>query len=427
VEDLVVQKFRGVWAGCRKDAYGTFSLDGTRKGPKVGGRAVTIREPLTDTLFAGHLDGSAPIGLVPISPPDKCQWGVIDVDDYSFDHEKFRNAVARYRLPVIHCRSKSGGAHLYFFLDAPIEARDLRNELERIAAELGYRGSEIFPKQPNVQEGEVGNWINLPYADSERTVRYAISHETGESIDLEDFIDLVESRRLTLAQLQEVRAVNEEIEEEDDLFMGGPPCLPAIASNGVPEGTRNAVLYNVGMYLKKRFPKEWAEKISEYNQKIMQEPLGAKEVHTLARSCAKGSNFTCKSEPLKSHCQSKVCATRKFGVGEGGEFEFPAIQSLQKVSTEPPTYFMRVEGHEEIRLELRSGDLMSFRAFRQRVFEQLNWYPPSLSPKMFDEIMRDATEKMQEIPMEAEESLYAGAKGATLPASQGLPDRPEPV
>ena len=45
------------------------------------------------------------------------------------------------------CRSKSGGAHIYLFIDEPVSASLLQRKLRQLAASIGFGQAEIFPKQ----------------------------------------------------------------------------------------------------------------------------------------------------------------------------------------------------------------------------------------------------------------------------------------
>ncbi len=57
-----------------------------------------------------------------------------------------------------------------------------------MAIVLGYEGSEIFPKQTEilVERGDTGNFLNLPYYDGTKGLRYAID-DNGNAITLEQF------------------------------------------------------------------------------------------------------------------------------------------------------------------------------------------------------------------------------------------------
>jgi hypothetical protein len=44
------------------------------------------------------------------------RWGCIDIDSYAgFDHQKLINKIKQFKLPLVVCRSKSGGAHVFLF------------------------------------------------------------------------------------------------------------------------------------------------------------------------------------------------------------------------------------------------------------------------------------------------------------------------
>ena len=51
----------------------------------------------------------------------------------------------------------------------------MQNTLKKIAKVLGYEGSEIFPKQTEilVERGDTGNFLNLPYYNETKGLRYA--------------------------------------------------------------------------------------------------------------------------------------------------------------------------------------------------------------------------------------------------------------
>jgi hypothetical protein len=44
------------------------------------------------------------------------------------------------------------------------------------------------------------------------------------------------------------------------------------------EGGRNDMMYNIGVYLKKRFENEWQAKMYVYNEKYMNPPLQHAEI-----------------------------------------------------------------------------------------------------------------------------------------------------
>jgi hypothetical protein len=59
--------------------------------------------------------------------------------------------IRKLKLPLVVCRSKSGGAHCFLFTTEWVDAKDMQATLQQISAALGYGGSEIFPKADQAQ------------------------------------------------------------------------------------------------------------------------------------------------------------------------------------------------------------------------------------------------------------------------------------
>jgi len=169
-------------------AYGVFNTTGevTDKG-KAKGKAFTKQGTVTAQLWDDHLSGKQRLGIVPIKDSSECLFGAIDIDEYQINIEKICQVIENLKLPLVPCRSKSGGLHCYIFCKEPIPAEIIRDKLADMASSLGFAGVEIFPKQDKLASPEdVGNWINMPYFDHERTMTYGIKN--GKPLSTEDFI-----------------------------------------------------------------------------------------------------------------------------------------------------------------------------------------------------------------------------------------------
>ena len=163
------EKFAAIFDGLQL-AYGTFKIDKKQLNGKSTGRAAIVREPRSTDLWEGHISGKGRgIGIIPINEENKCVWGCIDVDQYPLDHKKLIEQIRKLKLPLVICRSKSGGAHCFLFSTEWIEAKDMQATLQQMSAALGYGGSEIFPKQIklHLDRDDVGNFLNLPYFNAE--------------------------------------------------------------------------------------------------------------------------------------------------------------------------------------------------------------------------------------------------------------------
>lgn len=201
METTIVRRFASLYAGYQK-AYGTFQIKGTAPDGKAIGKAQTRRGDPTDALYQAHLDGAGGgLGIIMLREDNTVFFGAIDYDNKTMDHKKASARIEELGLPLVLCRSKSGGGHFYCFVTSPVPAAVMRARLEEWTAVLGMSDTtEQFPKQAErYNESDIGNWINLPYFDAEKTSRYAF--RGGREIGLLEFLDYAESMRQTPDQM----------------------------------------------------------------------------------------------------------------------------------------------------------------------------------------------------------------------------------
>jgi len=322
-----MEAFRGSDA-----AHGQTQIGTKRKNGKTEAKSFVVREPLTEAKVEEHLSGKSGVGAIPIRSDNKCCFAALDIDTYPIDHHKIVMAIAEFSLPMVVCRSKSGGAHLYIFFDDWYEAIYVREYMSEIAAALGYAGCEIFP--------------NVSLSDLEK-------------------IDFGTAR---------------------EFMYDGPPCLQIIMSDGTVEGHRNTVMLNYGVYLKAKYPEDWMSRFEEGNVRYCKPALPASEIVTLQQQLSKKDYFyQCKVEPLCSHCNKQLCRSRKFGIGSS-EMSMPSISGLTIMLSEPRLYFLDVDGQ---RLELATKQLQIPLQFQEACMEQLNYMPPLLKAGEWQQVVND--------------------------------------
>jgi len=339
----MLESFKKIFTGLQT-AYGqTKVTEEFSENGKHEARSFTIKKPVTDALWQAHLDGAEPaLGIVPITEENKCKWGCIDIDKYPFDHKEFIKKIREKNIPMILFRSKSGGAHVFLFAKEFVAASLMRERLKKIASVLGYAKAEIFPKQDFIRtdRGDTGSFLNIPYHGSDKSVRFAFD-DNGEPLKIEQFFKLHEKYSLTEKDLFNLKIV--ETDDSDDFLKGAPPCLQAILKDGMSQGGRNTMMYNVGVYLKKRYPNEWQTKMVIYDQQYMKPPLGHSEIQNLINSVNKKDyRYQCKLSPMIDFCNAKVCSKREFGVGE--DAPPPEIADLRIYTSDPPIFFVNVDG-----------------------------------------------------------------------------------
>jgi hypothetical protein len=369
----LVEKFATIFNGLQL-AYGTFTIDKKQLNGKSTGRAAIIREPRTTELWEGHLSGKGRgVGIIPINEENQCVWGCIDVDQYPLDHKTLIEKIRKLQLPLVICRSKSGGAHCFLFTTEWIEAKDMQLTLQQISAALGYGGSEIFPKQIklHLDRDDVGNFLNLPYFNAEDGLRYAIKDDgTGATID--EFIELYEKYKQTPEQVAKIQIGDT---KEQNPLKDGPPCLQILAQNKISEGGRNNGLFNLGVYLRKAYPDSWESEILKYNMEYLDPPLPLNEVNIVAKQLEKKDYiYKCSDAPINAHCNKTLCLTRKHGVGAA--VQGAVIANLRKYNSTPPVWFVDVNGEP---LEMDTDALLNQATFQRSCMEQLNFMPRSVS------------------------------------------------
>jgi hypothetical protein len=339
----MLERFKEVFAGLQT-AYGQTKItDELSENGKHEAKSFTKKEPVTDLLWQKHLNGDEPaLGIVPIREDNRCKWGCIDIDTYPFDHKDFIKKIRDKDIPMILFRSKSGGAHVFLFAKEFVAASLMRERLKKIASTLGYAKAEIFPKQDYIRadRGDTGSFLNVPYHGSDKSVRFAFD-DNGEALKIEEFFKLYNKYSLTEKELVNLKI--SETDNTDDFLKGAPPCLQTILKDGMPEGGRNDMMYNIGVYLKKRFPNEWESKMYIYNEQYMKPPLKHTEMTKSIESLGKKDYlYKCKLEPIVSFCNSKVCSKREFGVGDN--VPPPEITGISKYPSDPPLYFVNIDG-----------------------------------------------------------------------------------
>ena len=159
---LLAEKFMDAFEGFSA-AHGQTQISEERREGKQKAKSFIVRKPLTIELIQSHLEGKCGVGSIPINEDNKCRFGALDIDQYPLDLVALDKKIRDLGVSCIVCRSKSGGAHVFFFFTDWISAGDFKDKAAEVSAVLGYGGCEVFPKQEQVlvERGDVGNFINL--------------------------------------------------------------------------------------------------------------------------------------------------------------------------------------------------------------------------------------------------------------------------
>ena len=378
------------------NAHGTTTVGRVGRNGKAESNSKIIREPLTEALVQDHINGGQGIGAIPINESNTCKFGALDVDIYDLNHEEVQAKIQKLKLPLVHCRSKSGGAHLYLFLNEWESAAQVRDYLTEMSIAMGFSGCEIFPKQDTIiaERGDVGNFINMPYFNAEMTQRYCFD-ANNEALELDEFLDAVDAATISLPELEAIRFAGER-----KLFTDGPPCLEHLFADGPVSEERNKSMFMCGVYNKQKFSDDWEKRSEEDNRTLCSDPLSSHEMSNLCKSLGKKDwGYTCKDQPFKSYCDPALCASRKFGIGNDAP-DALQVGSLTIMMSEPRVYFMDVNGG---RIQISTEQLQNQSLWQRACMEQMNFMPPQVKPdkwqKQVNELMKTATHL--DVPEEA--------------------------
>ena len=387
--------FKEIFKGLER-AHGCTKVSGpTENGVKVKGQSFVVRQPVTDDLWRMHLQGSQSLGIIPINEENQCVWGCVDIDSYAgFDHKKLIDKIKNYNLPLVVCRSKSGGAHVFLFTTESVSAERMRDKLTEIKTLLGYGGSEVFPKQIQLKsQDDTGNFLNLPYFNGDDTTRYAFKDD-GTAANLEEFYGIYNNKK-------QLHVGSIKVQRPQSEFSDGPPCIELMAINKIPEnGGRNNAMFHFGVYAKKKWPAEWKTKLTMFNADATTVPLTENELDIVKRQHEKKDwGYKCNDVPMCNLCDKKLCRERKYGIGE--EIVFPALTDLQKIKLEKPYYYLNVDGE---RLHLENVKFLKQQSlFQEACMEQLDFKPPTVKPKDWDMIINPLMKNHE--PVEAPEGV----------------------
>jgi hypothetical protein len=104
----LVDRFAAAFEGSSV-AHGQTTVGNVRKNGKTEAKSFIVREPLVKELIEQHLKGEKGVGSIPINDQNMCKFGALDIDTYPIDHKALLTKCRRFKIPLVVCRSKSGG------------------------------------------------------------------------------------------------------------------------------------------------------------------------------------------------------------------------------------------------------------------------------------------------------------------------------
>jgi hypothetical protein len=395
----------------------TFDDNNNKWKPKTS----TERREATEKEWLRHLKGERFLGLGPPLDNATAWWACIDIDQirgvrYEVDYGEEMTKLKQSGLPLVPDRSKSSGFHLKVFFTEPVPCDIIRKVLWKWAAQLGYAGSEIFPKQfTELGPDDFPNWVFMPYGPTwNEFAEQCGMTELGQAITIEDYLFQAEKKRISLAEfcryLKDEDATNRAQSDKtnyksnglfvaeratiEDTFKGGPPCLMMLAKLKVHSGQQHDFLFECGTFLKKKYPDNWPEAMQWVNVTILVPPGDTEKLNEIIKDHRKhigayAYEYRCHVQPMESYCYSTACSRLPYGVGNGKNKPDFYELGLSYVNRVPRIYFANVG---DKRISLDAAILMNINAFRVKCVENGADFPDRKKGPEWDLIVRKAIE-----------------------------------
>lgn len=394
-----VEDFQGLFTGLQR-AYCKVTRKKTpSKALKKETYNCCVRDKISTQQYEDHLAGKQAVGVYVTNEENQCCFGCIDIDDYDFNEDKTKALLQRIaNLPLIPCKSKSGGFHLYYFCKMQSADR-VKKYLKILVGMIGYSNkAEIFPKTIELHnEKDVGAAITIPYFKGAKTDCFAL--KDGVKVTLKDFNSWAQEIK-EQSDTSKIPSQNDDKEFVSDILYEAPPCLQTIGTSGCPEGGRNNFVYDLAVYVRMRYGQDLlAAKLDELHRATVPDPLSDQEVKKIVSSVAGKSKayfYKCDDTPICNFCNKDLCKQRTFGIGNPQHTVINCvIENMVKLLSEPPVWYADVNGK---RIELTTDDITSPFHFKRTCVNQLNIMPTGMTGKRFEGVMTKALKDCVEIP-----------------------------
>jgi len=413
-----MQEFIKIFNGYRH-AYGIADWTNAVIDPENGKKKPVYRwnyEEFTDAIYQEHLEGNISVGIQPTNEKGSAIFGVIDVDPKQyedFDKKFYLETIQQYKLPLVPVESKSGGLHLYLFMNEFVQSTVIVSFLSNLLPLFHLKPDcEIFPKQTQLTKDpetgilKPGQFINLPYYGGERK---AVNID-GTFFTLEQFVQVVDANITTK---DELKTITEEMERQsmegvDEDFLDGPPCLALISkiSNQENFDGKDRFMYNYHVFVKMKYADNWEQKVKNAPVKYFaREHANAWDDNKLKQKTRSWNRsekgYTCNQSPISDFCKKGICVKKKFGILAGSKGQYPVLTNLRKIDIEPdPEYEFDVtkpDGIGKATVHCRTIEHVTDQRKRRNSIAKAAGFPPPIIKAPEDQTVLEALFQTQKI------------------------------
>jgi hypothetical protein len=427
----IVQKLMVLFKGNER-FHGAGEVTGAKfnddKNKWIPGHVRLEHKPATEIDWQAHLTGKQFLGLSPLQDDGTVWFTCIDVDktedneEYRFDYPDEMGKIKRSGFPLVVFRTKSGGLRVVVFFSEPIEAELAVRRMKQIAAQLGYAGQEIFPKQikVDVAHGDCPSWIYLPFGPAKEDMfpDQCCMNESGHAMDLYESIIFALKRRITMKEFSDLfvtefkakqngkangknhpkgKWVNPEIGEPYEesiktMFWDGPICLWYISLEKCTDLQHN-FLFVCGVFLKRKYPDNWDKALEWVNYNVLRPVGDAEKLQQLIKDFKNRGDrpyeYPCKTPPICNRCHAHACKKQPFGVGMGNGIDnYELGMTIMKRGAD--TTFIVNVGTE--RIPFTAAELTNMQRYREKCLAYAITFPNAMKKLEWDQVLRVSME-----------------------------------
>jgi len=426
----MLEKFKNIFEGLDY-AHGCFIKQITSlPEAKTKGKSFVIKKAVTDNLWQKHLDGKEPrLGIFPVTAKNLCKWACIDIDLYTYDYETLLKKIIDKKLPLIMCRSKSGGVHIFLFSINFAPAEQMQYAINKCAAILGVKDIMdcVYPKQTKIlaERGDVGNYLNLPYFNMEDPSCYAYKEDFTKA-SIQEFFEMYDKKALTNVESFTNKSpplplkIKAQKLKDSNPYLEAPPCLLALIEEKIKKGERDDALLNFGIFYKKSHeafldkqgkPHTWENLLIEANRRYFEPPMTHDEVTKTIKTLQRDYKYTCQKPVIRRVCNPKLCITRKYGIGAGEQVSEAkdVLGDITEYTSRPPRFFLDVQPVDleklRVRVEVDFNTLRKKDSFYDAVGNQASVWLPEMKAHIYNELMKEKFDNRsyEKAPEEASE------------------------
>lgn len=237
-----MELFRGNWNAHGTEAGGSVRHEGD----------LQLKSWAQVTALENHLNGTEFCGVYPMAQFSdgtwNVHWGCVDFDEgdeVSWVHARNLAKVLRaFGIAPWIERSRSKGYHVWVFLDTWTDPALVRYALLAACQIVDAPTKEINPKQVSLAEGQLGNYVRLPYPGrspvigSDFQLRRCMVDDIGAPWSFDDFVKTAWEFRTQPIQLEPLRELYKEPERPR-------PVVVAPTMDGDPVRRMGGLAYTI--------------------------------------------------------------------------------------------------------------------------------------------------------------------------------------